>query len=72
MVDVISRYEGTIDEIIGDAILVIFGAPLLYEVGGIGDPFNLSLPAISAASFRFIDGGSKAARSLPTTGRPFT
>src|SRR5512140_556139 len=28
MVDVISRYDGTIDEIIGDAILVIFGAPL--------------------------------------------
>ncbi len=28
MVDVIGRYEGTIDEIIGDAILVIFGAPL--------------------------------------------
>ncbi len=28
MVDAISRYEGTIDEIIGDAILVIFGAPL--------------------------------------------
>jgi class 3 adenylate cyclase len=31
MVDVISRYEGTIDEIIGDAILVIFGAPLALE-----------------------------------------
>jgi adenylate cyclase len=31
MVDVISRYEGTIDEIIGDAILVIFGAPLAAE-----------------------------------------
>src|SRR5437899_8393142 len=28
MVDVIGRYEGTIDEIIGDAILVIFGAPV--------------------------------------------
>ena len=28
MVDVISHYEGTIDEIIGDAILVLFGAPL--------------------------------------------
>jgi adenylate cyclase len=31
MVDVISRYEGTIDEIIGDAILVIFGAPLASD-----------------------------------------
>jgi adenylate cyclase len=31
MVDVITRYEGTIDEIIGDAILVIFGAPLACE-----------------------------------------
>ena len=31
MVDVISHYEGTIDEIIGDAILVMFGAPLACE-----------------------------------------
>jgi adenylate cyclase len=31
MVDVIGRYEGTIDEIIGDAILVIFGAPIACE-----------------------------------------
>ncbi len=28
MTDVIRRYQGTIDEFIGDAILVIFGAPL--------------------------------------------
>src|SRR5262249_40690146 len=31
MVDVISRHEGTINEIIGDAILVIFGAPIGCE-----------------------------------------
>ena len=31
MVDVISRYQGTIDEIIGDAILVIFGAPVACD-----------------------------------------
>ncbi len=29
MVEVISRYEGTIDEIIGDAVLVLFGAPVI-------------------------------------------
>ncbi len=28
MVDVIGQYQGTIDEIIGDAILIIFGAPM--------------------------------------------
>jgi len=28
MIEIIARYRGTIDEIIGDAILVIFGAPL--------------------------------------------
>jgi len=28
MVDVIARFDGTIDEIIGDAILVMFGAPV--------------------------------------------
>src|SRR5262245_14004948 len=31
MVDVISRYEGTIDEIIGDSIFVIFGAPVACD-----------------------------------------
>jgi PAS domain S-box-containing protein len=31
MVDVIDRYQGTIDEIVGDAILVIFGAPVSYD-----------------------------------------
>ena len=31
MVDVIGRYEGTINEIIGDAILVIFGAPIACD-----------------------------------------
>ncbi len=31
MVDVIGRYEGTVDEIIGDAILVIFGAPVARD-----------------------------------------
>lgn len=31
MVDVILRYHGTIDEFIGDAIFVIFGAPILRQ-----------------------------------------
>lgn len=31
MADIISRYNGTIDEFIGDAILVIFGAPFFRE-----------------------------------------
>lgn len=33
MVDIITSYGGTIDEIIGDAILVIFGAPVPVEDG---------------------------------------
>jgi len=31
MVDVIKRYQGTIDEFIGDAIFVLFGAPVWQE-----------------------------------------
>ena len=31
MTDIILRYQGTIDEFIGDAILVIFGAPIARE-----------------------------------------
>ena len=31
MTDVILRYEGTIDEFLGDGILVIFGAPVFFE-----------------------------------------
>jgi len=31
MVDVIMQYQGTINEFIGDAIFVIFGAPIWRE-----------------------------------------
>jgi len=31
MVEIITRHQGTIDEIIGDAVLVIFGAPVTRE-----------------------------------------
>lgn len=31
MTDVILRYEGTIDEFLGDGILVISGAPVFFE-----------------------------------------
>jgi adenylate cyclase len=31
MIEIILKYQGTIDEFIGDAILVIFGAPILRE-----------------------------------------
>src|SRR5262249_44163131 len=31
MVEVIARYEGTVDEIVGDAIVVIFGAPVVSD-----------------------------------------
>jgi len=31
MADIILKYQGTIDEFIGDAILVIFGAPIMRE-----------------------------------------
>ena len=31
MVEVITAYQGTIDEIIGDAILVLFGAPICRD-----------------------------------------
>lgn len=31
MTDVVDQYDGAIDEFIGDAVLVIFGAPLLME-----------------------------------------
>ena len=35
MVEIVQRSGGTIDEIIGDAILVIFGAPLVVETPGL-------------------------------------
>ena len=31
MVDVITKYQGTIDEFMGDGILVLFGAPITKE-----------------------------------------
>ncbi len=31
MIDIIIKYQGTIDEFIGDAILVLFGAPIMRE-----------------------------------------
>jgi class 3 adenylate cyclase/CheY-like chemotaxis protein len=52
MVNVISRYEGNINEIIGDAILVIFGAPLVFadhaaKAVACGLAMQLALPEVN-------------------------
>ena len=52
MVEVIGRYQGTIDEIIGDAILVIFGAPVACgehaaKAVACGLDMQLAMPAVN-------------------------
>jgi adenylate cyclase len=62
MVEVITRYQGTIDEIIGDAILVIFGAPMPCEehaakAVACGLAMQLSMPDVNR---RLLDQGAPA------------
>ncbi|HWI55782.1 MAG TPA: adenylate/guanylate cyclase domain-containing protein, partial [Bacillota bacterium] len=52
MVEVITRFQGTIDEIIGDAILVLFGAPIPCEAHAAkavacGLAMQLALPEVN-------------------------
>ena len=57
MVDVILRYHGTIDEFIGDAILVIFGAPIqrtddAYRTVACAIEMQLAMTAVNAQNHR--------------------
>src|SRR5215467_5623257 len=57
MVDVILRYHGTIDEFIGDAILVIFGAPMqraddAYRAIACAIEMQLAMAAVNAQNHR--------------------
>ena len=61
MVEIVFRYEGTLDKFIGDELMAIFGAPVAHP----DDPVRAVLAALEMQQTLSVFNHERAARSLP-------